>query len=152
MKMIQKHGAPIGWKPADLQRAAIVARFHCGALPTRKHKSLRDLLPDEQKGIIQLAAILRLANAFDAKHDGRIKRIHVENVLDNVGGSGIRRTAGLLRKAPVLPKNAPLILAAEGYLPFGASAQTIAAERHLLETVLHRAVIIRAMKNLGRAG
>jgi CHAD domain-containing protein/HD superfamily phosphodiesterase len=152
MKMIQKHGAPLGWKAADLQRAALVARFHCGDLPTRNHKSLRDLLPDEQKGTIQLAAILRLANAFDAGHDGRIKRIHVENALDNVGRSRSRYTAGLLRKAPILPKQEPLILAAEGYSPLGASAQAIAAERHLLETVLHRAVIVRAMTSLGRTG
>ncbi len=35
--MIRTYGNPLGWKPADLQRAAIVARFHRGALPTRKH-------------------------------------------------------------------------------------------------------------------
>jgi exopolyphosphatase/guanosine-5'-triphosphate,3'-diphosphate pyrophosphatase len=125
MKMIQKHGAPIGWKAADLQRAAIVARFHCGALPTRKHKSLRDFLPDEQKGIIQLAAILRLANAFDAKHDGRIRGIQIAN--------------GQI-KAKV---NETLTIAAEGYAPLGPSAQMIAAERHLLETVLRRPVIVK---------
>jgi hypothetical protein len=39
-----------------------------------------------------------------------------------------------------------LIIAAEGYSPLGASAQTIAAERHLLETVLHRPVMIKPMK------
>jgi CHAD domain-containing protein/HD superfamily phosphodiesterase len=147
MKMIQKHGAPLGWKAAELQRAAIVARFHRGALPTRKHKSLRDLLPDEQKGTIQLAAILRLANAFDCKHDGQIKRIYLENAQDKAGRGRIQRTVGLPRKASLLPKNQPLILAAEGYSAFGASAQTIAAERHLLETVLHRSVIIRASKS-----
>src|SRR5579863_1601041 len=56
--LIRAHGKPLGWKPADLQRAAIVARFHRGALPTCTHKALRDLLSDEQKGTIQLAAIL----------------------------------------------------------------------------------------------
>jgi len=61
-----------------MQRAAVVARFHCGALPTRRHKLLRDLFPDEQKATIQLAAILRLANAMDAAHDGHIRRIHIE--------------------------------------------------------------------------
>src|ERR1700728_805621 len=52
--LIRAHCNPLGWKPEDLQRAAIVARFHRGALPTRRHKSLRDLLPDEQKATIQL--------------------------------------------------------------------------------------------------
>jgi exopolyphosphatase/guanosine-5'-triphosphate,3'-diphosphate pyrophosphatase len=129
-EMIRAHGAPLGWNPADLERAAIVARFHRGALPTRKHKSLRDLLPDEQKGTIQLAAILRLANALDAAHDGHIRRIQIENDQIRVKGSEA------------------LIIAAEGYASLGPSAQTIAAERHLLETVLRRPVVVKAMKSL----
>jgi exopolyphosphatase/guanosine-5'-triphosphate,3'-diphosphate pyrophosphatase len=127
--LIRAHGTPLGWKPADLQRAAIVARFHRGALPTRKHKSLRDLPPDEQKGTIQLAAILRLANALDVAHDGNIRRIQIEN--DQINPKG----------------NEALIIAAEGYSPLGTSAQTIAAERHLLETVLRRPVVVKPMKS-----
>jgi len=126
--MIRAHGNPLGWKPADLQRAAIAARFHRGSLPTRKHKSLRDLLPDEQKATIQLAAILRLANALDAAHDGHIRRIQIENVQIKTKG------------------NEALVIAAEGYSPFGRSAQTIAAERHLLETVLRRPVLLKALQ------
>jgi CHAD domain-containing protein/HD superfamily phosphodiesterase len=126
--MIRAHGSPLGWNPTDLQLAATVARFHRGALPTRKHKTLRDLLPDEQKGTIQLAAILRLANALDAAHDGHIRRIQIENVQ--------------VRNA----RNEALIIAAEGYSALGQSAQTIATERHLLETVLRRPVILRPMK------
>jgi CHAD domain-containing protein/HD superfamily phosphodiesterase len=126
--LIRAHGNPLGWKPADLQRAAVVARFHRGGLPTRKHAALRDLLPDEQKGTIQLAAVLRLANALDAAHDGRIRRIQIEN-------------AQIKTKA-----NEALIIAAEGYSPLSTFAQTIAAERHLLETVLRRPVVVRSMK------
>jgi len=128
-EMIRAHGNPLGWDPADLQRAAIVARFHRGALPTRKHKTLRDLFPDEQKGTIQLAAILRLANALDAAHDGHIRRIQIES--DQIKNK----------------TNEALIITAEGYSPLGPSAQTIAAERHLLETVLHRPVILKPMRN-----
>jgi CHAD domain-containing protein/HD superfamily phosphodiesterase len=124
--MIRAHGNPLGWKPADLQRAAVVARFHRGTLPSRKHKALRDLLPDEQKATIQLAAVLRLANALDAGHDGHIRRIQIENAQ-------IRKN-----------KNDALIISAEGYSPVSKSAQTIAAERHLLETVLHRPIVLRS--------
>jgi CHAD domain-containing protein/HD superfamily phosphodiesterase len=130
--MIRAHGTPLGWKPADLQRAAIVARFHRGALPTRKHKSLRDLLPGEQKGTIELVAILRLGNALDAAHDGRIHRVQIANGHIRVKG------------------NEALIIAAEGYSPLGPSAQTIAAERHLLETVLRRPVVIKPMPHIAR--
>ncbi len=132
--LIRAHGNPLGWKAVDLQRAAIVARFHRGALPARRHKTLRDLLPDEQKGTIQLAAVLRLANALDAAHDGHIRRIRIEN--DHISTNG----------------NEALMIAAEGYLPLGPSAQTIAAERHLLETLLHRPVIIRPLMLQGPAG
>ena len=128
--MIRAQGTPLGWKPADLQRAAIVARFHRGSLPTRKHKALRDLLPDEQKVAMQLAAILRLANALDAGHDGRIRRVQIENA--QIGTKG----------------NEVLYIVAEGYSPLGPSAQTIAAERHLLETVLRRPVVIKPTRNL----
>lgn len=130
--LIRARVNPLGWKPLDLQRAAIVARFHRGTLPSRKHKALRDLLPGEQKAAIQLAAVLRLANALDAAHDGHIRRIQIENV----------RTTS----------QEALVIAAEGYSAVGITAQAIAAERHLLETVLHRPVLVRAMKNQGTPG
>jgi CHAD domain-containing protein len=150
--MIRTHGNPLGWTPADLQRAAIVARFHCGALPSKKRKALRDLLPDEQKVTIQLTAILRLANALDAGHDGRIRRIQIRG---GHGGSAPTKaetnrkkpTNGFLRKYTAgLAKNEALVIGAEGYSPLGASARTIAAERHLLETVLHRSVVVTPLK------
>jgi HD superfamily phosphodiesterase len=151
LKLLTAHGNPLGWKPADFQRAAVVARFHRGALPTRRHKLLRDLLPDEQKATIQLAAILRLANALDAAHDGHIRRIQIENVRMNEDKNRKKRAAGFLLKPPALNRNQPLIIAAEGYTQLGPSARTIAAERHLLETVLHRAVIVSALKNPKRS-
>ncbi len=126
--LIRAHGNPLGWKPADLQRAALVARFHRGTLPTRKHKTLRDLLPDEQKGTVQLSAILRLANALDFAHDGQIRRVQIEN-FDSAKQS---------REA--------LTIRAEGYSPFAPSAPTIAAERHLLETVLQRPILVKATR------
>jgi CHAD domain-containing protein len=163
LELIQAHSTPLGWNPQDMQRAAIVARFHFGALPTRSHKALRDLLPDEQKTTIQLAAILRLANAFDASHDGQIRRLQIENGQGESGRSEsgttrnrrprdaanrTRRTDGFLQKpASGLAKNEALIIAAEGYIPDSPTAQTIAAERHLLETVLGRPVMVRPMKS-----
>jgi len=162
-ELIKAHSTPLGWNAQDMQRAAIVARFHSGALPTRSHKALRDLLPDEQKMTIQLAAILRLANAFDAAHDGRIRRLQIENgptqkrtikgVSEKAKPRGeaeqTRRANGfLLNAAASLAKNEALIIAAEGYTPGTPTAQTIAAERHLLETVLGRPVLVKPMKNL----
>jgi CHAD domain-containing protein/HD superfamily phosphodiesterase len=145
LDLIKAHGAPLGWKAETMARAAIVARFHAGALPTRSHKTLRDLLPDEQRITIQLAAILRLANAFDAAHDGHVRRVKIENA-----GAPQRRTNGFLRKPPALGRNEALVIAAEGYAPGSPTAQTIAAERHLLETVLRRPVVVKPVKSSTR--
>jgi CHAD domain-containing protein/HD superfamily phosphodiesterase len=142
MELIKRLGTPLGWEEGDMRRAAIIARFHAGALPTRSHKALRDLLPDEQKLTIRLAAILRLANALDVAHDGHIRRVQIENAP-----AGKRRTNGFLRKPATLARNEALVIAAEGYTPGSPTAQTIAAERYLLETVLRRPVVVTTMKN-----
>ena len=124
----------------------LVARFHCGALPTRSHKALRDLLPDEQKITIQLAAILRLANAFDAAHDGHIRRLRDRKRSRPIQGSQ-PSTNGFLRKPAKLAPHEALVIAAEGFVPASSTAQAVAAERYLLETVLRRAVVVKAMKH-----
>jgi CHAD domain-containing protein len=143
--MIRSHGDPLGWSAADMRRAAVVARFHRGALPTRRHKLLSDFLPDEQKAVIELAAILRLANALDAAHDGHIRRIQIGNAQSKAGNQK-KSSNGLLRKPATAPGHEALIIAAEGYTASSSTARTLAAERHLLETVLHRPVVIKPFK------
>lgn len=145
LELIKAHEIPLGWSAENMSRAALVARFHCGALPTRAHKAMRDLLPHEQKLTIQLAAILRLANAFDSSHDGHIRRVKLENAVAQ-SNHRKRRTNGFLRKPTPLPPNEALVLAAEGFAPDSPTAQAVAAERYLLETVLGRPVIVKAMK------
>jgi CHAD domain-containing protein/HD superfamily phosphodiesterase len=141
-ELIRSHSNPLGWNPERLRRAAVIARFHAGALPTRSHKALRDLLPDEQKITIQLAAILRLANAFDAAHDGHIARVKIENI-----NRAKRRTNGFLRKPAKLAPNEALVIVAEGFVSGSSTAQAIAAERYLLETVLRKPIVVKARKS-----
>lgn len=138
MELIKAHGTPLGWKAENLRRAALVARFHDGALPARNHKALRDLLSDEQRMVIRLAAILRLANALDVTHDGHVRSLKLENVqLPKQRSNGFRqRPAGL-------GKNEALVIAAEGYSDGTATAQAVAAERYLLETVLKRPILVK---------
>jgi HD superfamily phosphodiesterase len=149
MELIKAHGTPLGWKAENVRRAALLARFHDGALPTRSHKALRDLLSDEQKTVIRLAAILRLANALDVTHDGRVRSLKLENVaLPKQSSNGFRQ-----RPAP-LGKNEALVIAAEGYSDGTATAQAVAAQRYLLETVLKRPILVKPAaaprKNTGR--
>lgn len=141
LDLIRQHGTPLGWNEHELQRAAVVARFHCGALPTSSHKNLRDLFPEERRLIVRLSAILRLANALDASHDGHIRRVRVES-----GNGTNRRIGGFLRKPAKLAPGQALVITAEGYVPASATARAVAAERHLLETILRRPVIVKASR------
>jgi CHAD domain-containing protein len=136
--LIQKYGTPLGWNEEDMRRASLVARFHTGALPLRTHKALRDLLPDEQRAVIRLSAVLRLANALDSAHDGQIRRLKLQSAP-----APPRRTNGFLRKPAPLARNEALIIEAEGYSEASPIAQTVAAERYLLETILRRPVMVR---------
>jgi len=147
-ELIKQHGTPLGWSESDMRRAGLVARFHAGAMPLSGHKALRDLLPDEQKVILRLAAVLRLANALDCKHDGLIRRVEIENVKG--WPKTETRTNGFQRKPVALAKDEALVLAADGYMDNTETAQTVAAERYLLETVLRRPVIVRPAKGGSR--
>jgi len=142
LELIRGHGTPLGWSTGTIARAALVARFHAGGLPSRSHKALRDLLPAEQRVTIQLAAVLRLANAFDTAHDGHIRRVKIENV-----DAPKHRTNGFLRKPVKLGLNEALIIGADGFVAGSATAQAVAAERYLLETVLRRPVVVKTMKS-----
>jgi hypothetical protein len=91
---------------------------------------------------IQLAAVLRLANALDVAHDGHIRRVTIENVSARVK-DGRRRTNGFVRKPAAFGKHDALVIAAEGYAHGTPTAQTVAAERYLLENVLRRPVVVK---------
>jgi hypothetical protein len=146
LELIQKHGTPLGWNAEDMALAAIVARFHCGALPRRSHKMLRDLLPDQQKDVLRLSAVLRLANALDSTHDGHVRRLKIQNA-----DIPKQRMSGFLRKPAAVAKDQAVIIAAEGYADGTSTAQAVAAERYLLETVLRRPVIVKASPAVRRA-
>ena len=81
----------------------------------------------QRQDITRLAAILRLANAFDASRDQRVQRLQVMN-----GNDGNR--------------NKVLLIAAQGYSSRDNQAEAIAAARHLLEIVYRRPVMIKPMK------
>lgn len=143
--LIEKHGAPLGWKAETMSRAAVVARFHGGALPTRSHKLLRDHLPEAQRKIIRLSAVLRLANALDSEHNGHVRKLRLENV------SVPKRTNGFLKKPTTLAKNEALIIGADGYTEGTDTARTVAAERYLLETILRRPIVVRPVQTTHRS-
>jgi exopolyphosphatase/pppGpp-phosphohydrolase len=102
--------------------AAAVARYHRGALPRAGQKALRNLAPEQRREVQRLSGILRLANAFDASRDGRIRRLEVHR------------------------QNGFFVIGAEGYSARDRLAETIAGGRHLLEVLLRRPLLVQTLK------
>jgi CHAD domain-containing protein len=121
-RMIRRLPPPLGWREQDLLIAGIVARYHRGALPRPGDRTLRSLSPSQRRDVLRLGGVLRLANAFDNSRDGHIQSLEVES------GNGF------------------LTIAAQGYSARDRTAEAISAARHLLETVIHRPVMVKASK------
>jgi HD superfamily phosphodiesterase len=120
-KLIDRLKPPLGWKAGDLHLAAVISRYHRGALPRAGQVSLRGLTAAQREHVLRLAGILRLADAFDADRDGRIQRLGVEE------------------------QNGFLVVAAQGYASRDRMAEGIAGARHLLEMVYRRPVMVKAV-------
>jgi CHAD domain-containing protein len=120
-RLVRRHLPPLGYTASDLQLAAAVARFHRGALPQSRHKAVRELAADQKTIVLGLAGILRFADALDKDSQGRIRRLRI------------------------FEKDRAVIVQAQGYAAWTRAAENIAASRHLLETVLRRPFLVKAM-------
>lgn len=57
---------------------ACVARYHRRALPSEEHEEFAALDPLARERVSLLAALLRIADALDCNHDGRVRRLSVD--------------------------------------------------------------------------
>jgi hypothetical protein len=119
-RMIRKISPPPGWTKTDLEYTALVARFHRRAFPYPDNEKLRVYELPLRQPLIRLAAILRLANAFQAKAYRGIRRLQVEN------GPGF------------------LVIRAEGFRDSDPIHSKLSAARRFLEFVFQRSVHILA--------
>ncbi len=120
-RMIRKLKPPLGWTKEILESAALVARYHRGALPHCERKRLKRL-PEKQKEMVILeAGILRLAETLDMSHDQSIRKVKVKRIGDAAA------------------------IYAEGYRMEGVLAQKLAGARYLLESALGMPVIMRCL-------
>jgi CHAD domain-containing protein len=120
-RIVAAHTPPLGWTSEALRMAAAVSRYHRGALPRFGQSALLGLTPEDRSIVLRLAGILRLADAMDTDHKGRIQHAHVQQV------------------------NGSLLIHAEGYSPRDRMAETIAAGRHLLETIYRCPILVKPM-------
>ena len=133
-RMIRRLERPLGWSAREMEMAAVVARYHRGALPRPRGKSLQVLELPDRPIAMELAGVLRLANALDAWHGRK----------SDGGGDSPRLEVSLQDRV--------VVVRAAGYSALKGSAEDVAAARHLLETVLRRPVLVRGLRaSAGRA-
>ncbi len=121
-KLIRRLTPPLGWSRDKMRWVGIVARYHRGALPRPGQQTLAGLTPGQSQSVLRLAGILRLANAFDSQRDRHIQSLKVH------------------------AQNGFLEIAAQGYSLRDRTAQSVAAARHLLETVYRRPVMVKPLR------
>jgi CHAD domain-containing protein len=129
-RLIRDLELPLGWSARELELAAIVARYHRGALPNPRGKTMQRLELADRTIAMELAGVLRLANALDTSHrsgaqEGKIPRLEVST------------------------HDSYVIVRVEGYSALDRSAEEVAAARHLLETLLRRPVLVRPLRTSG---
>jgi CHAD domain-containing protein len=118
-RLIRKRTPPPGWSKARMEAIARIARYHRGALPTA-HENHWSRIPEKrQEGVMTLAAILRLATALASDRESPITTVTVENMTGS------------------------LVIVADGFKGDEPLASRLAAARHLLESLLHRAIVIQ---------
>jgi CHAD domain-containing protein len=117
-RLIRKLIPPLGWSAEDLRFAALTARFHRGALPRLEQKAFSSLSDAHRNIVFLLSGILRLANAFDFLHQRRTRQLKLDYA------------------------NGILHIIASEYSPNDASAEKLAAARHLLEVVCRTPILI----------
>lgn len=102
-----------------MARIACIARFHRGGLPHHEGwEGWRGIPDGERPGLKLLGGILRLAATFAARVEPRIEAIK----------------AGL--------RGESLVIRAAGYRAEEPLASRLAEARHLLESALHRPIVI----------
>jgi exopolyphosphatase/guanosine-5'-triphosphate,3'-diphosphate pyrophosphatase len=128
-RMIRGLAQPLGWSARELELAAVVARYHRGALPRPRGKAMQTLELADRPIAMELAGVLRLANALDMRNG---------------------RESAKAAQLEVSVQDRFVLVRAAGYSALDRSAEDVAAARHLLETVLRRPVLVRGLRAASR--
>ncbi|MGH7897873.1 MAG: HD domain-containing protein, partial [Candidatus Binatia bacterium] len=66
-----------GFTPEEIQVIAAVARFHKGAPPKSSHEELAELSAEARRLVLELTAMLRVADSFDRSHHGVVRDLRL---------------------------------------------------------------------------
>ncbi len=130
-RMIRGLPRPLGWSARELELAAVVARYHRGPLPRPRGKAMQQLELPDRPIALELAGVLRLANALDTRQ----------------GRNGTKSENEDAPRLEVSVHDHFVLARVAGYSALDSSAEGVAAARHLLETVLRRPVLVRALRS-----
>ncbi len=105
------HGELRGFTPEEIAVIAAIARFHKGAPPRPSHEDLTALSPEARRLVIQLTAMLRVADSFDRSHHGVVRDLRVARRngtlrirLDTAGRDAALELWGAERKSDLWKK------------------------------------------------
>jgi CHAD domain-containing protein len=131
-RMIRGLPRPLGWSARELELAAVVARYHRGALPRPSARAMQPLDLLDRHQAMQSAGILRLAIALDKRpaSSATEKTPRLEVTVIEFGGL----------------VHSVVLLRVTGYSALDRSAEGVAAARHLLETLLRRSILVRPLR------
>jgi exopolyphosphatase/guanosine-5'-triphosphate,3'-diphosphate pyrophosphatase len=73
-----------GFSEPERSVIANVARYHKGSHPKDHHPNFMKLNLADRQSVCQLAGILRLADAFDRRHDNRVTNLHCRRLRNTV--------------------------------------------------------------------
>jgi exopolyphosphatase/guanosine-5'-triphosphate,3'-diphosphate pyrophosphatase len=79
-----KHSELTGFSESERDVIANVARYHRGAAPKERHTDYTALAQPDRETVWRLAAILRLADAFDRSHTDHVHDLHLERDADSL--------------------------------------------------------------------
>jgi CHAD domain-containing protein len=130
-RMIRKLARPLGLSAQELEVAAVVARYHRGALPRPRRKTMQTLELPLRPIAMELSGILRLANSLDPRNGHNMHNMREKNSAPRL---------------EVSVQDRVVTLRLSGYSALDRSAEEIAAARHLLETVLRQPILVRTLR------
>jgi len=120
-KFLRRLPLPVGWTEAEWELLGMVVRYHRGQEPKAKDKGFARMTKAEQQELCGMAGVLRLARVLRKCGAVSGKELQVEPSVD------------------------ALIVRVPGLEDTEASAASVAAGKHLLETVLGRPLIVQTV-------
>lgn len=79
-RLIKETSLP-GFTEQERNEIACIARYHRRALPSMAHEEFALLGPKERKRVSALSALVRIADALDFNHDGRVLHLFTREDL-----------------------------------------------------------------------